>query len=141
VARYGLRQASGGRALPMLRSIHQEMIDSGYRLFLLPSLDSCDGACPVFFLSQPSDLDGTGERLWMSFSLGGMPTLSLQTSLDLQERLVATNTVLKDAHGEVDSLRARLEEADCRIVGRWYQGGLHFYLSHSSLSLIVLCHF
>jgi hypothetical protein len=49
---------------PVLCRLRQKMIDSRHVLFLLLSLDSRDGACLIFFLAQPSDLDGTGERLW-----------------------------------------------------------------------------
>lgn len=43
--------------------------------------------------------------------------------------------MLEVADGEVVSLRARLEEVDRPIAGRWCQGRIHFCLSHSSLSL------
>lgn len=49
--------------LPVLCPLHQKMIDLGHGLFLLLSLDSRDGGCLIFFLAQPSDLDGIGERI------------------------------------------------------------------------------
>lgn len=56
----------------------------------------------------------------MSFCQGRISILSLQTSLDLWESLIATHTVLEAANGEVVGLRARLVEPDRRVVGQCY---------------------
>jgi hypothetical protein len=66
---YGLKQAPNGRAPPVLRPLRQNMIVSGYGPFfrLLPDSQGC--ACLIFFLMQPSGLNGLKERLWDVFLL------------------------------------------------------------------------
>ena len=77
---YGLREAPNGRAPLVSRPLRQKMTVSGYGPFFLLLLDSRDCACLIFFLLQPSDLDGSQERLRDVFYQGEILTLLLQTS-------------------------------------------------------------
>lgn len=92
------------------------MTDSGYGPFFLPLLDSRESACLIFFLLQPSDLDGSKERFQDAFLLGHDSNPLIVDLIGSRESLAGTHMALDDADGEAACLHAYLVEADRRFT-------------------------